>query len=301
VLGRGIFVMLLGSVGVVIGAAAGGWLMRSWLSSDAWKAYGALSGSWVGGTGNMLAVSEMFDGVNVRPLAVLADTSILLVWLPLLLASKRLAGPFARFAKVDPERIARLEEASRSHQEQALPATYRDYLSLLFVAFAVTAVSDFLAPKLPEIPNLATTGTWRILLVTTIGIALSFTPLRRIPASRPLGMALIFLFMAQTGATANLSRVAGQAAPFLVGASVCIVIHGLFCLLGAKLFRVDVHTAAIASAANVGGVATATVVAEHHKLSLLPAAILMALLGYALGNYAGYFAGLLCRWAMGGG
>jgi uncharacterized membrane protein len=137
------------------------------------------------------------------------------------------------------------------------------------------------------------------LLVTTLGIAMSFTPLRSIPASRPLGMALIFLFMAQTGATANLSTVASQAAPFLAGATVCILIHGAFCLLGAKLFRVDIHTAAMASAANIGGVATATVVAEHHKPSMLPAAILMALLGYSLGNYAGYFAGLLCRAVMG--
>jgi uncharacterized membrane protein len=298
VLGRGVFVMLFGTAGVVLGAAAGAWLMRSRLSSDAWKAYGALSGSWVGGTGNMLAVSEMFDGINVRPLAVLADTSILLVWLPLLLASKRLAEPFNRFAGVDPQRIARLEAAAQAHHEAARPATYRDYLALLFIALAVTAISDFLAPLLPEIRNFATAGTWRILLVTSLGIALSFTPLRDIPASRPLGMALIFLFMAQTGATANLTEVAGQAGPFLAGAAVCICIHGAFCVLGAKLFGVDIHTAAMASAANIGGVATATVVAEHHKPSMLPAAILMALLGYSLGNYAGYFAGLLCRAVM---
>ncbi len=298
VLGRGIVVMLLGTVGVVLGAVVGAWLMRSWLGPDAWKAYGALSGSWVGGTGNMLAVSEMFEGVSVRPLAVLADTSILLVWLPLLLASKRFAGPFSRFAKVDPQRIARMEEAARSHQESTTPASYRDYLALLFLALAVTAISDAVSAKLPEVPNLATAGTWRILLVTTLGIALSFTPLRTIPASRPLGMALIFLFMAQTGATANLTHVAGQAMPFLAGAAVCILIHGAFCLAGAKLLGVDIHTAAMASAANIGGVATATVVAEHHKPSMLPAAILMALVGYALGNYAGYFAGLLCRAVM---
>jgi uncharacterized membrane protein len=111
-------------------------------------------------------------------------------------------------------------------------------------------------------------------------------------------MALIFLFMAQTGATANLSQVASQTGPFLGGAAVCIFIHGAFCLLGAKLFGVDIHTTAMASAANIGGVATATVVAEHHKPSMLPAAILMALLGYSLGNYAGYIAGLLCRAVM---
>jgi uncharacterized membrane protein len=307
VLGRGIFVMLFGTVGVVLGAAVGAWVVRSWLSADAWKAYGALSGSWVGGTGNMLAVSEMFEGAKVRPLAVLADTSMLLVWLPLLLASKRFAAPFARLAKVDPQRIARMEEAAREHHEIAEAATYRDFLALLFVAFAVTAASQFVTESITRYlevlklvwPDFFSESTCRIMLVTTLGIGLSFTPLRNVPASRPLGMALIFLFMAQTGATANLSQVAGQTTPFLAGAAICILIHGAFCLLGAKLFGIDIHTAAMASAANIGGVATATVVAEHHKPIMLPAAILMALVGYSLGNYAGYIAGLLCRAVMG--
>ena len=72
-------------------------------------------------------------------------------------------------------------------------------------------------------------------------------------------------------------------------------IHGGFCLLGAKLLRVDVHTAAIASAANIGGAASAPVVASHHQESLVPASILMALIGYAIGNFAAYGAALLCR------
>jgi uncharacterized membrane protein len=108
-------------------------------------------------------------------------------------------------------------------------------------------------------------------------------------------MALIFLFMARTGATANLADALVQAGPFLLGALICIVTHGVFCLVGAKLLHVDIHTAAIASAANIGGVATASVVAAHHKESLMPAAILLALLGYALGNYAGLLAAALCR------
>ncbi|RIK72950.1 MAG: hypothetical protein DCC67_18505 [Planctomycetota bacterium] len=296
-LGRGVVVMVAGSAGVVLGAAAGAWLTAGWLGPSAWKAYGALSGSWVGGTGNMLAVAEMFDAGDQRALAVLADTSLLLVWLPLLLTSKRFAESFARFAKADPQRLARLEAAHRQVESEAAPS-YRDYLYLLCVALAATAACDALAPMIPEIPNFATASTWRILLITTCGVVLSFTPLRRIPGSRQLGMALIFLFMAQTGATADLSGLADQAAPFLLGAAACLAIHGAFCLAAARLLHIDIHTAAIASAANVGGVATATVVAEHHRPSLTPAAILMALLGYALGNYAGYFAGLLCRLAM---
>jgi hypothetical protein len=73
----------------------------------------------------MLAVSEMLQGDAVRPLAVLADTTILLVWLPLLLASRKLAKPFAKFARVDPERVARMERAAAAHEATVAPATYR--------------------------------------------------------------------------------------------------------------------------------------------------------------------------------
>jgi uncharacterized membrane protein len=107
-------------------------------------------------------------------------------------------------------------------------------------------------------------------------------------------MALVYLFVARMGATAELQGVANQAVPFLLAALLWIFLHGGFCILGAWIFRVDIHTAAIASAANVGGAASAPIVAAHHKESLVPASILMALLGYAVGNYAAYFAAVLC-------
>jgi uncharacterized membrane protein len=300
VMGRGVLVMLAGSVGVVVGAGVGMFVVQEWVGSTAWKSYGALSGSWVGGTGNLAAVANALDATEGdEALAILADTTLLLVWLPVLLASKKLAARFAKLAKVDPERVARMEEASRATVVVSAHANYRDYLYLMFVALAVTAVSQAAATRLPEYPPYLFRDSWLVLLVTTFGIVLAMTPLRRIPASRDLGMALIFLFMARIGAKADLSSVADQAIPFLVGAAICITIHGLFCIVAAWLLRVDIHTAAIASAANIGGTATATVVAAHHRESLVPAGIMMALLGYALGNYAGYAAGLLCAWLSG--
>jgi uncharacterized membrane protein len=80
---------------------------------------------------------------------------------------------------------------------------------------------------------------------------------------------------------------------FVAMAYVWIAIHGLFVLAGAWLFRVDVHTMAIASAANIGGAASAPIVAAHHRESLVPASILMAMIGYALGNYLAILTGRL--------
>jgi uncharacterized membrane protein len=150
--------------------------------------------------------------------------------------------------------------------------------------------------EIPSAKPYVSTDTWRVLLITTIGIALSFTPLSRIAGSHELAMALLYLFVARMGASAQLAGVAAQAVPFMIGALIWIFIHGIFCLLGAAIFRTDIHIAAIASAANIGGAATSTIVASYHKESLVPAAILMALIGYAIGNYTGYVTAMICHY-----
>jgi uncharacterized membrane protein len=295
VMGRGVLVMLFGTLGVMLGAPIAYLLVRAWLDPEAWKAFGTLAGSWIGGTGNMAAVSEMIDAQGTEfGLAVLGDTTIYILWLPILLASKGLAGRFGQLTGVSPERMARMDLAAEAAEHKQRPPTHQDYLYLLFAALAVTALAEYASERLPASEPYLSSGTWRILLVTTAGIVLSFTPLKRLPGSHSLAMALVYLFVARMGAAAELEGVAAQAAPFLLGALVWIFIHGGFCLLGALLLRVDIHTAAIASAANIGGAASAPIVAAHHKESLVPASILMALIGYAVGNYAAYLTALMC-------
>ncbi len=298
--GRGLGVMLFGTLGVVLGAPLGLLVVKRWLGPDAWKAFGTLAGSWIGGTGNMAAVGEMLQTPGTEfGLAVLGDTTIYVIWLPILLVSKSFARRFASFTQVDPEHLARLEQAAGSLQHDKQAAAFQDYIYLLALAFSVAWLADSVAAVLPEVEPYINTSTWRILLVTTTGIGLSFTPLKRIAASHEVAMALIYLFVARMGASAELSGVASQAVPFLIGALLWIFVHGAFCLLGAKLLRVDIHTAAIASAANIGGAASAPIVAAHHHESLVPVSILMALIGYAIGNYAAYVAAILCRFVQG--
>jgi uncharacterized membrane protein len=304
VMGRGVFVMLFGTLGVVIGAPVAMLLVGPWLEPESWKAFGALAGSWIGGTGNMAGVGKMLEaGGTEFGLAVLADTTIYIIWLPILLLSKRMAGPFARFSGVASDRVERMEQAAIELRSEARAPSYQEYLYLLFVAFAVTAFGKSITGavdawiKRSELvwPTFLGPSTCEILLVTTAAITLSFTRLRGLPGSRELGMALVFLFVARMGATADLTDIADQAVPFLAGALVWIFIHGLCCLVGAKLLGVDIHTAAIASAANIGGAASASIVAAYHRESLVPASILMALIGYAVGNYGGWLAGQLCK------
>ena len=299
VMGKGIGVMLLGTAGIVVGAPIGYWVVKDWLAPDAWKGFAALSGSWIGGTGNMAAVAE---GIGTSPeqfgLAVLADTAIYVAWLPLLLGSKALAERFNRWARVPEQRIAQMDAAAEAALVEEERPEMRHYLYIGFIGLACTWAAVTLAPLLPE-SAIVSTSVWRILLVTVFGIALSFTPAKRLPSSHEVAMAILYVFVARMGASASLEGLA-QAPAFLVGAAIWIVIHGLFCLAGAWLLKVDVHSAAIASAANVGGAASAPVVAAYHRESLVPVAILMALIGYALGNPVGLLiVAPLCKFVAG--
>ena len=307
IMGKGILVMLMGTAGVMAGCVVAYSIVHRWLAPDAWTGYGALAGSLIGGTGNMAATSEM---LNTPPeqfgLAVLADNVIYIVWLPILLASKNFADRFNAWAKVPEDRIRMMESAAALVIEEEKAPQMRDYIYLAAIAIGVTWLATALASQLfdammgiaPNLQIVLSESTWRILLITTIALSLSATPVSRLPNATAMGTALIYIFVAGMGARATVEGF-GQAPAFLLGAFIWIFIHGAFCLAGAKLFRVDVHSVAIASAANIGAAASAPIVAAFHRPSLVPVSVLMALIGYALGNYLAPLAAHLARFAAG--
>jgi uncharacterized membrane protein len=304
IMGKGVFVMLLGSIGVVFGGIIAYRLGQTLtigeylpLALDSWRAFGALAGSWIGGTGNMTAAHAALEGSpNDLTMAAAADQMVYLVWLPILLGSKAFADRFNRWAKVPPGRVQAMESAAADfdNSESAPSPTSFLYLGLLAVGF--TWISLVLSEMCPPVviggATVITAGTWLILLVTTMALLASVTPARKLPAAQPIAMAIIYVYVARVGATMDLSVVEWtEMIGFIAMCYVWIMIHGLFILTGAWLFRVDLHTVAIASAANIGGAASASIVAAHHREVLVPAAVLMALIGYALGNYLGILTG----------
>jgi len=205
-----------------------------------------------------------------------------------------MASWFHKFTGVKKERLTQLKTTAKELVVEKGKPEMRHLLYLAAIGFGVAYFAGLLAQNIPELPPVLTKGTYKILLVTTFGLMLSFSPAKRIPGSHELAMALVYLFVARMGAKATVSGLVGQAIPFVAGAYVWIFIHGIFILIAARLFRMDIHTAAISSAANIGGAASAPVVAAYHDERLVPVSILMALIGYAVGNYAAFLAAYLC-------
>ena len=310
IMGKGVFVMLLGSIGVVLGgvlAYAVGqalstpddFIVRFPLPPDSWKAFGTLAGSWIGGTGNMTAAHAALDaGADHMTLAAAADQLVYLVWLPILLGSRAFADRFNRWARVPPDRIEMMDRAAADFDHSESSPSMMQYLYLALVALGITSISIALSGVLPPVAlggaTIISASTWLILLVTTLALGASATPVRRLPAAQTIAIGIIYIYVARIGATMDLSQASlSTIGAFVLMAYLWIAVHGAFILFGAWLFRVDVHTLAIASAANIGGAASAPIVAAHHRQSLVPASILMAMIGYALGNYLAILTGRL--------
>ena len=284
---RGAAVLVVGAVGVSVGCVVAYAVFRSGLPDDAASGFGALAGSWIGGTGNLAAVAEgLQTPEELIGIVVVVDNLVYLVYFPLILGCKRWASSFNRFTGVTQVEIDATYAASAEVEKKRHEVTFRDLLILVAFAFAAILAANWLAPLIPEVGRVLTRSTYAILLVTTFGIALSTTPLKKVPGTEPVAMALVYIYMTMIGASADLAGMVG-AQWFVVAGFLAIAIHLVFVVVAAKLFRIDVSMAAVSSVAAVGGAASAPVAAAYHREELVPISIMLALIGYALGNYLG--------------
>lgn len=316
-LGPALPVLLVSTLCVIAGAPIGYLALSAWLTPESWTGYGALAGSWIGGTANMAAMERALGTPpDQMGLAILADQVVFLFWLPLLIVSARFAGPFNRWVKARPlpidddddaphetlfEAVAEMPDHGEDSAPRPLPGkTYLDLppmldlLLMLSAAIANVALCAWIAGRLPELPPFISGSTWLVLLVTTGAVLLSLTPIRRSYQAEVTGTAVLYVFVANMGASASLAGFA-EAPAFVAGAFVWIITSAILMVVAARLMRTDLRLMAIAAIANVGGAASAPVVAAAHHRALVPVAILMAMLCYVLGNYAAILTGHLVR------
>jgi uncharacterized membrane protein len=253
-------------------------LFRPWLPGDHWQPLAALSGSWVGGSANMVAVKQAI-GMSDEYLAfsLLTDAICYSMWVMVLFSLARLAPAFNRWTKATSS--ADLEFAERP---TTAPASADSVLVWLGLALAVSVGSAALAGVLPATGMISTT-TWTILIATAAGLLLAHTPAARFPGAAPLASALLAFVVALLASQSNFEGIAKAPIYLLCGVSI-LLIHALVLVGFAKLFRFDLYLCGIASLAHIGGVATTPVLAASYSRTLVPVGVLLALLGYVLGT-----------------
>jgi uncharacterized membrane protein len=256
-------------------------LFRSALPTDGWKMLAALSATWTGGSANLVAVKQIIGlSESSLPAVLLADALCYSVWVVLLFSTGAFAPVFNRWTRASDAAYPHLSEARELGSPDAAGV-----LLWLGGALAVGLGAAHLGAQLPE-STMITAKTWTVLLATVLGLVLARTPLARFPGPAPLASALLALLVAVLASQSSFAGMA--AAPLFVLVGFCIlVLHVLLLAMAARLFRFDLYLCGISSLAQIGGVATAPVLAATYTTVLVPIAVLLASLGLILGTGVG--------------
>jgi uncharacterized membrane protein len=301
---------LTGTVGIVLGGPVA-ILIVSIFSPETvggagpeavWKGLATLAGSWIGGGANQAAMLEIY-GYNQEKYGamVLVDIVVANIWMAFLLYGVGRAASIDRWLKADSSAIDRLKNTVEAYTKgiSKIPKL-SDSMVILGIGFGATAASHLIAKGVKwlianHIPSLSdsvlnSTFFWIVVMATTIGIIMSFTRLRKwegAGASR-IGSVFIYVLVATIGMKMDLLSVLSQPGLLLVG-FIWMAFHVALLVLVAKIIRAPFFFLAVGSKANVGGAASAPIIAAAFHPSLAPVGVLLAVLGYALGTYGAIF------------
>lgn len=288
----------IGAAGIIAGAVVSFALFKPLIGSEFWSGFGALSASWTGGSANMIAVKEALavpDAV-FAPM-VIVDTVVPYLWMGIMIAMVGLQPAFDRWNRSDRAILDHFGEQAVQHLAMHVRRrTATGIMLTLLVAGAGGGAAHLIARQLPQIPQMVTSYTWTILIVSLLGIALSFSPVRNLERSGATrtGYDLLYFVLTAIGAKASVASI-GSALVLIVAGLVIVAVHVAFSLVGARLLRAPMFLVAAASQANIGGVASAPVVAEVYHPGLASVGLLLAILGNIVGTWLGIACAQLCR------
>ena len=313
---KAIVMFLTGTVGVLVGGPLAIFIVSLFAPDmvggegpDAvWRGMTTVAGSWIGGGANQAAMKEMFGvGDDIFSVMIAVDVLVASVWMACLLIIAGRSEAIDRRIGADTTAIEELKVKMETYQASVarIPKT-SDTMVLLSIGFGVTAAShfaaDFVAPwieeKAPGLAQFSLTSKffWLVVLSTTGGVILSFTKARDLEgvgASR-LGSVFLYVLVATIGMKMNILAVGQYPGLFVVG-GIWILFHAVLLIVVAKLIRAPMFFMAVGSQANIGGAASAPIVASAFHPSLATVGVLLAVLGYALGTYAAWVCGLLMQ------
>lgn len=313
---KALVMFLTGTMGIVIGGPIALLIMSAIDPAltgnhgpDAvWRGMTTLAGSWIGGGANQAAMKEVYEvGGNIFSVMVTVDVIVANIWMAVLLFLASNAKKIDTATGADTSAIDALRhKVEKYHAENARIPSLRDLMMIVAVGFGVTGLAhfcaDWLAPFFTEhYPwtekySLTSSFFWLVVIVTTIGLVMSFTPARHLEAAgaSKVGSAYLYILVATIGLHMDVTKILDTPEYFFLGI-IWMIVHAGLMLLVAKLIRAPLFYMAVGSQANVGGAASAPVVAAAFHPALAPVGVLLAVFGYAVGTYMAWMCGQLLQ------
>ena len=313
---KALVMFITGTVGVVIGGPLAILIVSIFSPEiiggvgpeEVWRGMTTIAGSWIGGGANQAAMYEIFKpSDSLYSIMITVDVIVAEIWMAFLLIGVGKSAQLDRFFKADATAVNVLKKKMHDFSLSiARIPSLTDIMVILGIGFGLTGLAHlfsdglalFFQEKLPFLErfSLTTKFFWLIVLATSFGLILSFTKARNYEgagASR-IGSVFIYFLVATIGMKMDITEIFSNPGLFVVG-GIWMAIHVILLIIIAKLIKAPYFFLAVGSKANIGGAASAPVVAAAFHPSLAPVGVLLAVLGYALGTYGAWICGLLMQ------
>jgi len=331
---KALIMFFAATIGIIVGGPAALWLVGQIrpdvFGGDApdalWRGLSTIAGSWIGGGANQTALKEIAQAQDDQfSVMIIVDVFVANLWMPFLLIGAGMSAIIDKKLKADSSAVDALKEKVEAYQSSiARIPTFNDLMVLLGVIFAMVGLAHLAGGGIstgmaswyegalaanPESPvrflsSLKSSFFWLVLLSTLFGVALSFTPMRSYEGAGASKLASVFLYVlvATIGAKMDIGELIAswnQYWPVLVIGLLWMLVHVTVLLTVAKLIRAPFFFVAVGSQANVGGAASAPIVASAFSPALAPVGVLLAVLGYAVGTVGAVICMELMRYLSG--
>jgi len=287
-----ILTFLAASLSIVAGFTITYALFKGFYAEGTWKAFAALTASWTGGSANMVILQGILDvPENIFGYALIMDTVNYSFWVMFMFWLVPFSAAFNKWTKTDTSYMKGIttELAATSEETEAKSFGFVELLSFIGLGLFISALSTKIGGMLPVLGAAVNATTWTIIIASAVGLILAMTKIGRVPGSFELSKVMLYIVIALIASHADFSQLF-QAPIYIISGFMILFFHGLIMVILAKLFKLDLFTMGIASLANIGGVASAPILAGTYHRSLIPVGILMGVFGSLLGTYFGILA-----------
>lgn len=299
--GRMVAIFLGCSVTLFIGFVVGYPIFKGFLGHDTWGAVAALYASWVGGSANMAAMQAALPvDAGAYSCALALDTVCYSVWIALLLLMVKHADKWNNSVKADTSKLQAVADAAAAEvAKEKKKASAADWIFLIGVSLLVSAIAQSVGASLNTMLKgvglaMFDKGTMTTVFVTVLGLICAMSPLGKVPAVEELSSVYLYAVVSLLASTASVTDLL-SAPMWVVYGFFILVVHVIGMYILSKLFHWDLCMVSTASLANIGGAASAPIVASAYNESYAGIGVLMGVLGAAIGNFAGLICGYVLK------
>ncbi len=279
---------------------------------ELWRGMSTIAGSWIGGGANQTAMKEIFD-VNESIFAsmIVVDIIIANIWMGFLLYGATISERVDRWLKSDSSYFQKmaLQSEQLQKQQESAPST-KDLFILAGISFGGVSMAHWISSQVVpllqfhegtlkqwRLDSLLTHFFWLVVLATTFGVLLSFTRARKFEGmgASKFGTLFLYILVATIGMQMNLKDLFSHPALLITG-GIWMLFHIVILLVVAKIIKAPFFLVAISSQANIGGAASAPIVATAFHPALATLGVILAVIGYALGTYGGILSAYMMQW-----